>query len=275
MGYCPVVPVASAKVWAVRLAMTWAVGSWLLSACGVCLGGEWSPQHRPLLPEAAPGVGAGVSLAGARVHRVRITALASLFAAGQLASDGETVVVNTDNGGLWSANLADWLAGIGTVATAAISVFLLWRERGDRERQRAREALAEDSARRRQASRVHLAVPVRGTASGEKGSHWDVDYTAELANGSAETISDVDVTCVIVNPDGGEAVRQRQRTPTLALGASARAQTPRTRMPWREPAEFEAWSEAEFTDAAGLRWRRDAEHRLSEISPLPAGPVAT
>jgi len=184
------------------------------------------------------------------------------------------VVVN--DGGLWSANFADWLAGVGTVATAGVSVYLLWRERDDRERQRGREALAEDSARRRQASRVYVAVPAPARPSiGRQGDHWSVTYAADLINGSDETISDAAVTCVVLNPDGTEAVRHTQSTPRVAPGGSARSQTPETRMPWQGSGEFEAWSEAEFTDAAGLRWRRDAHHRLSEISPLPPGRVST
>jgi hypothetical protein len=191
-----------------------------------------------------------------------------------LATDRDTAAATTD-GGLWSANLADWLAGMGTVATAAISVFLLWRERGDRERQRDREALAEDTARRRQASRVNLGVPQRVSATGRTDDFWEVVYAAELNNDSDETISDVVVRVVLLKGDGSQAVRIEERTPRIAPGTSTRADTPLTKLPWADGPDTEgSWSEAEFTDAAGLRWRRDAQHRLSEISPLPVGRVS-
>ncbi|HEV8528014.1 MAG TPA: hypothetical protein VGS60_10760, partial [Actinomycetes bacterium] len=111
---------------------------------------------------------------------------------------------------------------------------------------------------------------------------------AELVNGSDDLISNVDVRLEIEWPDidSDETVRRYFGAMRVLPGERLEVGPTSWEGAWNKEGGIGpvlVLGEVFFTDAAGVRWHRDTEHRLSEVraprdeipeeTPEPSGPV--
>jgi hypothetical protein len=158
---------------------------------------------------------------------------------------------------------ADWLSAIGSVGALAVALLLLGRDIYDRHR-------AGEQSRRAQAAKVAVSkVWVRGESS-MNADWYQLPAQIEITNRSEDVISDVHVS-LWLEPPSGHSNGQDRHEWSLDLGridgggsveAGHTFDWPRIGL---DPAPYLALSTVEFTDAAGVRWRRDKDHRLREI----------
>lgn len=166
----------------------------------------------------------------------------------------------------WGAVVPGWLSGIGTVATAGLTVFLLWREQSDRRRQRERDVLVADTERRRQASLVSLSPPNHAMGLEDIYGNVEVSTCAEIVNGSDQPINDVTIWIVV---ESGTIVSEDAGTYNSTTWGRI---LPRTHEQFpltffvRPDRELSTYSELAFTDAAGTHWLRDRNHNLTEVT---------
>jgi len=160
------------------------------------------------------------------------------------------------------AGLAEWVAAVGASgAFGVVAVAMVWqvrefgrlRDRDQDERKLVLGQLTElqrlrESARKEQASHVWAMV-----AKASPGTPWSV----YLNNGSAAPVVDVDAT--ILTPDSGKII-EHDHLPLI----------PPLPEPWKMQLANQANVsshcpvELVFTDASGVRWRRQEDGTVAE-----------
>lgn len=138
-------------------------------------------------------------------------------------------------------------------------------EEEQRQAQRAEtRALAEE--RRQQATYVQLSDARHGGAQGRRDEHWVLTRYVTVANQSLDVITDVLVTMEFEDPVTKTITRRQRRWPRLLSGQTENFNVNDVQVSWVENIEScVVQSLLEFTDAAGVRWARDADHRLHEV----------
>ena len=173
--------------------------------------------------------------------------------------------------GTWAASdLPTWLTAVGTVGTLAVAVWVLKREQDDR-RERDRQE------RRQQARHVAVSEPASQGGSGAtmqgRSEHvMALKYTVTISNHSDETINSCRLRWVgaLTDPpkdaSGWIFDLAHDLGRVLPVDEVSRQQTVPVRMNADGALPHTITSELLFTDSAGVRWLRDREHALREVT---------
>jgi hypothetical protein len=171
----------------------------------------------------------------------------------------------------------DWLAAIGTVGTLFLGLVLLWRDAGERRRQRQWERGA-------QARSIHLGAPkAKGQGTVDARGWISVSYEVVLLNDGDDAVHSVQLwLCIlpssVVRGDiahigsGSEPSMSSIYRDVLAAHESMTLRIA-PKIVWdqgrRGPAPHLFVPRAEFTDMAGQRWERDDSLRLNLLRDAP------
>lgn len=176
------------------------------------------------------------------------------------------------DGAFWAA-VRDWVIGLGTLGTLAVSLVVLKRQGDEIDSQAQERREAGEFSRSAQARQVKFS-PFGGRGGGAGSYKVFMDYTPSfvVTNESDEAIHDVTVSVAIeglVTPPPGGPTWVPAATGVLAAG-EALSHRLIVHAVWDETSDdyhyFTAKPSVQFTDMSGQRWVRDHEHRLSKVS---------